>query len=329
MASIASPQPVIAVDLGGTKIMAAVITPDGVILSRKYCPTMADKGPNEVIGRMVSAIRDVLSQSGMKTAEIAGITVAAAGALDFDKGIVTSSPNLPGWKNVPLKDIVYERFGVKMHLLNDANAAALGEHRCGAGKGLSHVIYITVSTGIGGGIIIDGELYSGADGTAGEIGHMTIEANGPQCQCGNFGCLEVLASGTAVAREAINRINQGEKSSLTELAGGGFENITAEIVAKAARRGDQLAREVVTNAAVYLGIGLANLVNIFNPDMIIIGGGMSKMGDMLLKPARQTVKQRAFQLPARTVRIVRAQLGGDVGIIGAAVAFFEKYTESN
>jgi glucokinase len=186
------------------------------------------------------------------------------------------------------------------------------------------VIYLTVSTGIGGGIIIGGELYSGADGTAGEIGHMTIEADGPQCQCGNFGCLEVLASGTAVAREAVNRINQGEKSYIAELTGGKIEKVTAEIVARAAKHGDRLACEVVTSAAVYLGIGLANLVNIFNPDMIIIGGGMSKMGDMLLKPARQTVKQRAFKLPARTVRIVKARLGGDVGVIGAAVDFFEK-----
>jgi glucokinase len=270
-----------------------------------------------------------MAQAKLKTSDIAGIGIAAAGILDIDRGIVTTSPNLPHWHNVPLRDIFADRLGVVTYLINDANAAALGEHRFGAGIGFDNIIYLTVSTGIGGGIIIDGELYSGADGCAGELGHMTIEADGPQCHCGNFGCLEAMASGWAVAKEAMMRINRGERSSIIELVNGRLENITAETVAIAARRGDQLAADIVAEAAKYLGIGLANLVNIFNPELIVIGGGLSKMGDMLLKPARKVLKERAFRLPSRTVHIVRARLGSNAGIIGAAAYVFDQKSEGS
>jgi len=315
-------KPVLTVDLGGTKIIAAVVLPDGKIISRNYCLTMADKGPEAVSSRILSAVDRAIAQAKLKTLELIGIGVAAAGILDTNRGIVTTSPNLPNWRNVPLRDILADKLGVVTYIINDASAAALGEHRFGAGMGFGNIIYLTVSTGIGGGIIIDGELYSGTDGCAGEVGHMTIEAGGPQCHCGNHGCLEALASGWAVAKAAITRINDGGKSSIIELVEGRLENITAETVAVAARRGDRLAADIVAEAAEYLGIGLANLVNIFNPELIVIGGGLSKMGDMLLKPARKVLKERAFQLPADTVRVVRACLGSDAGIIGAAVYVF-------
>jgi glucokinase len=317
-------RPVLTVDLGGTKIMAAVVLSDGKVLSRNYCLTMADKGPKAVIDRVVFAVNGAVTQAQLKTSEFIGLGVAAAGILDTKKGIVTTSPNLPHWRNVQLRDILAEKLGVVTYIINDANAAALGEYRFGAGRGFDNMIYLTVSTGIGGGIIVDGELYSGADGCAGELGHMTIEVDGPQCHCGNFGCLEALASGWAVAREAKTRINQGEKSSIIELVDGRLESITAETVAVAARRGDQLAANIVRDAANYLGVGLANLVNIFNPELIVIGGGLSKMGNMLLKPARKVLKERAFTLPARTVRLVRARLGSNAGIIGAAAYVFEQ-----
>jgi glucokinase len=320
-------RPVLAVDLGGTKIMAAVVLSDGKVLSRNYCLTMADKGPKAVIDRIVFAVNRAVTQAQLKTSEFIGLGVAAAGILDTKKGIVTTSPNLPHWRNVKLCDILAEKLGVVTYIINDASAAALGEHRFGAGRGFDDMIYLTVSTGIGGGIVVGGELYSGADGCAGELGHMTIEVDGPQCHCGNFGCLEALASGWAVAREAKTRINQGEKSSVIELVGGRLESITAETVAVAARRGDQLAANIVRDAANYLGVGLANLVNIFNPELIVIGGGLSKMGNMLLKSARRVLKERAFTLPARTVRLVRARLGSNAGIIGAAAYVFEQYSK--
>ncbi len=181
-----------------------------------------------------------------------------------------------------------------------------------------------MSTGIGGGIIINDKLYLGPCGSAGEIGHMTIDVNGPRCNCGNIGCLERLASGTAVAQEAIRRVSRGERSSLTEIVEGKIENITAEKVGVAAQGGDSLALDIISKAAVYLGVGMVNLVNIFNPEMIIVGGGMAKMGDLLLAPARQVVLERAYQLPAQAVRIVPAQLGDDAGVLGAAIFAFQQ-----
>jgi len=238
--------------------------------------------------------------------------------------VITASPNLPGWYDIPLRDIVREKYGVNTFLINDADAAALGEHRFGAGKGVNTLIYLTVSTGIGGGIIIKGKLHTGLHGSAGEIGHMTIDVNGPKCNCGNVGCLETLASGKAMAKEAIRRVSQGEKSSLTEIVGGKIENITAEEVSLAAQGGDSLALEVISKVASYLGVGMVNLVNIFDPEMIIVGGGMTKMGDLLLSPARQVVRERAFTLSAQAVRIVPAKLGDDAGVLGAAVFAFQQ-----
>jgi glucokinase len=322
-----SQRPILAVDLGGTKIIAAVILSGGKIVSRNYVLTLADKGPKAVIDRLLSVVSGAMAQAKLKASEPSGIGIAAAGIINIKEGVVTTSPNLPKWRDVPLRDIVADRMGMVTYLINDASAAALGEHRFGVGKGVNNLVYLTVSTGIGGGIIIDGKLYSGTDGCAGEIGHMIIEANGPLCNCGNLGCLEALASGSAVAREAVRRIKQGEKSSIAELVGGRLESINAEIVASAARQGDPLACDVIAKAANYLGIGLTNLVDIFNPELIVAGGGMSKMGNMLLKPARKVVKERAFKLPAQTVRIVRSRLGSNAGIIGAATYVFEQQSQ--
>jgi len=316
--------PVLAIDLGGTKIFTAIISSKGQIMAKERCLTLADEGPEMVINRILSAIDRLLSQRNINLSQLDGISIAAAGAIDSEKGLITSSPNLPGWHDIPLRDIVKEKYKVDTFLINDANAATLGEHHFGAGQGVNNLILLTLGTGIGGGIIINGRLYSGTSGSAGEIGHTTIDVNGPRCDCGNTGCLEALASGTAVAKEAIRRIRQGERSSLTEIVGGKIENITAEKVSIAAQGGDSLASEVILKAATYLGVGMVNLVNIFNPEMIIIGGGMAKMGDLLLNPAKQVVRERAYQLPAQAVQIVPAQLGNDAGVLGAAVFAFQQ-----
>ncbi len=311
--------PVLALDLGGTKIITAIISDKGDMIAKEYYLTLADEGPQSVIKRMFSAVDHLLSPQNIDSSQLDSISLAVAGAIDLDQGVITSSPNLPGWHDIPLRDIVKERYGLDAFLINDASAAALGEYHLGAGKGVSNLIYITVSTGIGGGIIINDKLYLGRCGSAGEIGHMTIDVNGQRCNCGNIGCLETLASGTAMAKEAIRRISQGEKSSLTEIAEGKIENITAEKVSIAAQGGDSLALEVISKAATYLGVGMVNLINIFNPEMIIVGGGVAQMGDLLLNPARQVVRERAFQLPAQAVHIVPAQLGEDSGLVGAAI----------
>jgi glucokinase len=316
-------KPVLAVDLGGTKIRSAIVSQEGKIIATDNRPTQAHKGLAHVGNRLFDSIDMVLRKGNMRAGEFAGIGVAIAGVLDSKNGVLTSSPNLPHWKNVPLKKIMQDRLDLDTFLINDANAAALGEHRFGAGIGAQDLVYLTVSTGIGGGIIIDGKLYEGSTGSAGELGHMTIDADGPRCNCGNYGCLEVLASGTAVAREAVERITRGETSILKDIKES-ISAITAEDVAKAARQGDKLAAEIIAGASYYLGIGLANIVNIFNPQVIVIGGGMSKMGGMLMGPAKKIVKQRAFKLPARAARIMKARLGNDSGIIGAAVNVFNQ-----
>lgn len=313
-----SDKPSIGVDLGGTKILTALVSPEGDMIAGKRSPTAARSGPEEVIARIFTTIEQVLHQANAEIGDIRGIGIAAAGALDTERGVVTTSPNLPGWRDVPLRGMVRDRFGAAAFLINDANAAALGEHRFGAGKSVDNLIYITVSTGIGGGIIIDGKLYQGAGGSAGEVGHMTIDINGPRCSCGSNGCLEVLASGTALAREAQRCITEGAESSILRLADGKISSITAKIVSDAAQDGDLLARELIHRTGTYLGIGLANLVNIFNPEMIIVGGGLSNIGDMLLNPARQMVMERAFKVAAQRVRIVPSQLGGNAEAVGAA-----------
>ena len=317
-------KPVVAVDLGGTKITAAVITRKGEMLSRIYRLTLAREGPQKVINHMVDAVKLSVRKAGLELSAIGGVGVAAAAIIDISRGLVTEAPNLPRWHHIPLRERLAESLGKPVFLLNDASAAALGEYRMGAGRGLDNLIYITVSTGIGGGLIINGQLYNGTDGCAAEIGHMIVLIDGPACKCGQRGCLEAMASGTAIARMAQQRLAAGGKSRLAELARGKIEDVTAELVTVAARRKDGLALSVIDEAAGYLGIGLANLVNIINPQMIIIGGGVSKMGAMLFSPARKSMKEHAFKLPARTVRVVRPRLGMDAGLMGAAIFTQEK-----
>ncbi|MGD9143829.1 MAG: ROK family protein [Dehalococcoidia bacterium] len=312
--------PVLAVDIGGSKILTAVFSGSGEMQSKKVTRTVAGEGVDTVVERLCRAINEHLVEENLLPSALTGIGIACAGGVDPERGVVvTPSPNLPGWYDVPLREIIEKRFGARAFVLNDASAAALGEQRHGAGKDVDNLVLITLGTGIGGGIIIDGKLYQGAAGGAGEIGHMTVDVSGPDCDCGNTGCLEVLASGKAIAREAVRRIDNGESSLLVEMVNGKIEDITAEDVVDAEREGDLLAGEVLTGASHYLGVGLVNIVNIFNPEMIIIGGGLAETGDLLLGLAKEIVDKRAYGISARSVRIVTAALGNEAGVYGAAV----------
>jgi glucokinase len=310
---------VVAVDLGGTKYIAAVIGPGGKVLSRVYCPTLSHEGPAKIIERLVTSVNQAVKKAGLKLRDTGGVGVAVAGIIDIKRGLITEAPNLPRWRNILLRDLLKDEFKIPVFVLNDASAAALGEHRLGAGRGLDNLIYMTVSTGIGGGMIINGELYNGTDGSAAEVGHMIIQVDGPLCHCGQYGCLEAMASGTAIARMAEERLRSGWMSMLSRMVKKGKPNITAEDVAAAAVKGDALASQVIDDAAAYLGVGMANLVNLFNPQMIVVGGGVSAMGERLLRPARKSLKLHAFKLPAGTVRVVRSALGADSGLMGAAI----------
>lgn len=306
------------IDLGGSKILTAVVDARGEILSRDYRVTPASDGPDAVVREVIKSATSALVSLGIAMKELAAIGIGAPGVFDPVGGVVFTSPNLPGWHNVPLRDIITRESGVPSYLINDANAAALGELYFGAARGMRQVVYVTVSTGIGGGIIIDGELYRGSVGTAGEIGHMTIDTNGPRCQCGNTGCWEVLASGTALADRARQQIKDEAKTSILDLACGDLEKVTAPVIQAAAEQGDHLAGELIAQTGYYLGVGLANLINIFNPELIVIGGGLSNIGEALLGPAFRVAGERAFRESYQAVRFALPELGADSGVLGAA-----------
>jgi glucokinase len=306
------------IDLGGSKILTAVVNPRGEILASDESITPATKGHEAIIQSIVDSSHRALEQASGALSEIYAVGVGAPGISNPEAGILFTSPNLPGLRNVLLRDIVQEKLGKKAFLINDANAAALGEFYFGAAQGAHNFIYITLSTGIGGGIVIDGKIYTGAIGTAGEVGHMTIDDNGPICNCGNKGCWETLASGTALARVAKHRIKEGVSTSILEYAGGDLEKVTAQVIHSAAEQGDRLAKQLIARTGYYVGVGLANLINIFNPELIVIGGGLSNIGDMLLKPAFKTAGERAYKEAFQAVRFASAGLGGNSGVLGAA-----------
>lgn len=310
----------IGIDLGGTKISTALVDISGRIIARDYRETLAARGQKVVLERMVDATRRVMDEASITPAQVTAVGVGSPGPIDSRAGVVTAPPNLPGWKDVPLKQLIEDMLGVTTFLENDANAAALAEYRFGAGRGVQNMIYVTVSTGIGGGLILNGQLYSGTIGTAGEVGHTTVLPQGPYCGCGNRGCLEALASGTAIAREGRELVRRGVPTLIAELAEGNPERVTAKLVAEAADKGDLEAQGILTEAMAYLGVGMANLVNLFNPELIVIGGGLTHLGEKLFGPVRRAIERRAFPAAARVVRVVPAQLGDDVGVLGAAAA---------
>ena len=310
--------PVLTTDLGGTKMVVALVSPDGKVIDRHRQPTLAKEGPETVIDRLCSSIDLLLGRNSTLPRQLEAMSFGIAGIIDARSGIVDKAPNLPGWENLKLKDIIYDRYTVPVHILNETDAAALGEHRYGAGKGLKNIALITIGTGIGGGLVLDGRLFLGSSGSAFEIGHMVIKDDGPECGCGKNGCLETLASGTAIGREARRRVTEGEKSTLFDMVNGVIEEITAEKVHKAAKQGDPVALRVLAGASHYLGLGIINLVTIINPEMIIIGGSVARIGNLLLNPVRRMVKDKTFALMVKNLTIVRTRLGEDATLIGAA-----------
>jgi len=317
---------IIGVDLGGTKIRAVLTDDSGNFLARTGLPTEASAGQEQVIDNIVLAVNTVMENAD--SSQVVGLGIGAPGPLNPRSGVVYSPPNLPGWNNVPLRNILENRLGLPVFLGNDANLAALGEYTFGAGKDYRYLVYMTVSTGIGGGIIEDGRILDGAKGAAGEIGHMTIEAFGPRCNCGNLGCLEVLASGTAIRRRAIEMLQTGRKSLLLELSGGKLENITSEMVELAARQQDSAALELLEQTAVYLGVGVTNILHLFNPEIVVIGGGVSRIGDLIITPMLAEVARRAMPAFREGVPIVATDLGDDIGLYGAVALVLQNYDEA-
>ncbi len=309
---------VVGVDLGATKIAAGLVRGEREILSRVRVLTMAEEGPRAVMDRIVSCVRHLMEAVLPEAGPVKAVGICSPGPLDQRRGVVLSPPTLPGWHDIPLKAIVEEEVALPTFIEHDAKAAALAEYYLGAGQGCRDMVYITVSTGIGAGIIMDGKLLRGCANVAGEIGHMTIDVNGPPCICGQRGCVEAFASGPAIARATQQAIAAGVRSRITELAGDPDE-ITAEVVTQAAQEGDALACHILSEAGAYLGVGIANLANLLNPSCVVIGGGVSKAGELLLEPLRQAVQQWAYSVAAEPLTVVPSALGDDVGILGAAI----------
>jgi glucokinase len=301
------------IDIGGTKIALALAAHDGRIIKGTRFLTRVEEGPHHILDRALTEIERMLEETG---ARLTAVGVGCGGPLDRKTGLILSPPNLPGWDEFPLVSLVEGRLGVPTLLDNDANAAALGEHRYGAGRGFDDLIYITISTGIGGGIIIGGELVRGVSDGAGEIGHMTVLPEGPACGCGARGCLEALCSGTSIARRARERLASGVESSLSPM---NDWQVTAQAVAKAARDGDALALEIWRGTVHHLSVGINNLFNMLAPEAIVVGGGVSLAGDQLFGPLRREVRARNRMLPPEKIVILQASLSGDSGIHGAVI----------
>ena len=321
---------IIGVDLGGTNIVAGAMTVDGTRhLNIRSIPTNASLGDEGVADRMATLVEgvilDTMRETGVQRSDFVGVGVGAPGPLDREKGIVLVAPNL-GWQNFPLRDRMHDRLALPTTLDNDANCATFGEWWQGAARGGRNVVGLTIGTGIGGGLILNGVLYHGASDMAGEIGHTTIDLNGRHCKCGNYGCLEAYASASAIAtraREVLVR-EEGE-SVIPAMVQGRFEDITAQTVYDAAKAGDAVANEIVRDTARYLGAGVANLLNIFNPDTVVIAGGVTAAGDALFVPLRAEVRRRAFGPAVRAVKIVPGTLPGSAGVVGAVASFKQQY----
>ncbi|MBC7673418.1 MAG: ROK family protein [Polaromonas sp.] len=323
-------QYIVGVDLGGTNIVAGAMTADGSRhLAMRSIPTnsfVGDEGvADRIVGLVEGVILDSMEQTDCARRDFIGIGVGAPGPLDRERGIVLVAPNL-GWKDFPLAKRIQERLNLPTTLDNDANCATFGEWWQGAARGGRNVVGITIGTGIGGGLIINGALYHGSSDMAGEIGHTTIDLNGRHCKCGNYGCLEAYASAPAIATRAREVLVREEgDSAIPAMVEGNFENITARIVYDAAKLGDPIASEIVKDTARYLGAGVANLLNIFNPDIVVLAGGVAEAGDALFVPLRAEVRRRAFSPAVNAMKIVPGSLPGTAGVVGAVASFKQQH----
>ena len=312
----------IGIDLGGTKISGALVDHVGAIVFKESLPTQAEEPIESVLGRILYCIEKL---QGEADGVVIGIGIGVAAMTDSRRGVVIHASNLL-WTNVPLRELILERMGMKwkecIWVDKDTNAAALGEMHYGAGRSSNHLLYVTVGTGVGGGMILDGRLYHGASEGASDLGHLVLNPEGETCGCGKRGCLETLSSGKAIARQTQEALRRGNKSALSDM---NIEEITAYDVVEAAKKGDSLAKNILTSAGHYLGIALAYYVDLNNPELIIIGGGVSAAGDLLIEPIRQTIKERSLPANFRTVKVVHAGLGVDSGSIGAASLVWQNF----
>lgn len=319
---------VIGVDIGGTKIATGIVNEDGKLKQKVVVPTLAHKGMKTSLEQVYESIRNVMKVSKVDKRNIKGIGVCAPGPLDPIRGIVHNPPNLSGWREVPLVELIRKKFKKRTVLENDANAAGMAEVLWGAAKGYKHVFYITVSTGIGTAIIVNGKIYQGKNGMAGEGGHVTInyDAKNAVCNCGKTGCIEALASGPHTVQRLVRRLKQDPsiKTDLVDMVDGELDNITMVTVGDAAAEGDKFAIEVVREEGRLIGIWLGSMINLLDPEVIVIGGGVSLLGNVLFKEIKKTVRAYTINIYASKTPIIQAKLKRDVGIYGAASVLMKR-----
>ncbi|MCF6157394.1 MAG: ROK family protein [wastewater metagenome] len=303
----------IGVDLGGTNLKAGIVDIDGKVHQRLSVKTDYHADSQTISDQIFRLIDTLISMAHLAKSDISGIGLGSPGHIDKRGETILYSPNLPQWRNVPIKNMITKRFVVPCILENDANAAAWGENWAGAGKGTSSMVMMTIGTGIGGGIITENRLWRGANNVAGEIGHMIIQASGRKCKCGNHGCIEAYASATAMVLRFKEALESGTQSSLKNC-----DEITAKMINDAAFQGDKASLDIIKETGQYIGIALLNIMHILNPETIVLAGGMTGSGELLMAPIREITKQGTFEEPYKDTKIVFSELGNDAGIIGAA-----------
>ena len=311
---------VVGVDLGGTKILSGVFDHSLECIGTSKLSTKSQRGVDQVVERIARCAQDAVDEADLTFKQVAGVGIGAPGAVDFGSGTVIFAPNLEGWKEIPLKKELEKVLGVPVFVENDCNISALGVYAVELKSKPRSMVGIFVGTGIGGGLIIDGEPYSGAGHTAGEIGHMVLEVNGPKCGCGNKGCFEVLASRTAIFQQIKAGIKDGQKTLLTEMLGDDLTDLRSGDLRKAIRRGDKFVDRIIESASEYIGIATANLVNILNPEVVVLGGGVIEaLADEMMSVIIETTKDYAMPGTLKGVEIIPSKLGDNAGITGAAV----------
>lgn len=312
------------IDIGGTKIAIALETPSGERVASRRLSTRAEVGAYAVLENISRATEEMLAENEVK---IISIGVGSPAPLDVEKGLILSPSNLRDWDRFPIVSLLNERFKVPVTLDNDANVAALGEYIYGAGRGYQNIFYVTISTGIGGGIIINGEIYHGVSNGAGELGHTVVQPEGVRCNCGSTGCLETICAGIHIARRAKERLAGGAPSLINEMISEASE-ITAQTVVEAARRKDRLALEIWNETCRFLAIGVANIFTLLAPEVVVVGGGIAAAGEMLFAPLREMIPQFVSMIPREKINLVPAELGAESGVCGALVLARKAYSNS-
>lgn len=308
-------------DLGGTNLRAAIVDVEtGAVLYQSSLPTLAREGHDAVMQRIAGLFEQIIQSAGLRKEDIGGIGIGVPGVLDLDKGETIFLPNLPGtWPHVPLQGTISTLTGLPTTILNDVRSITFGEWCFGAGRGVDTLAVLAIGTGIGGGLIINGQLHLGIGGTGGELGHITIDYNGPRCGCGNYGCLETYASGPAIAAMGMKAVSQGLTTQIAELCENDLNRVTAKLIASAAEAGDEIALEIFDNAGFALGVAAGSICAAIGPRRIILAGGVSKAGRLLLEPMGRIMRQRTHIMPVEQVEIIQGQLGAHAGVIGAAL----------